>query len=52
MKSVRLSHLIALAWIAVTIYAYGVFAGAIGRPGFLVHLLHTLFATLKAGYLE
>ena len=52
MKSVRLPDLIALAWVAATLYAYGVFTDAVTRPGFLVHLLKTLFATLKAGYLE
>jgi hypothetical protein len=45
-------RLAALVWIAAATYAYGVFTGAIGRPGFLVSLLHSLFATLKAGYLQ
>lgn len=52
MKSTRLMHLAALVWIAAATYAYGVFTGAIGRPGFLVQLLYSLFATLKAEYLK
>jgi hypothetical protein len=52
MKSGRVLFLIASTWISATIYAYGVFVGYIVRPGFVVHRLHDLFATLKAGYLQ
>lgn len=52
MKSARFIQLLALVWIASATYAYGVFTGAIGRPGFLVHFLQSLFATLNAGYLQ
>lgn len=52
MRPLRLTVLAALLWIASATYAYGVFAGVIGRPSFFVYLLQSLFATLKAGYLQ